>query len=246
MESITIKGSKRKSLGKADAKALRREGLVPCIVYGGDENIHVQIDERGFKKLVYTPNQYIVNLDLDGETVSVVLKAIQFHPVTDHIVHVDFQQLTGRPIKMTIPILVKGQAIGVLNGGRLRKVRRNIRVQGLPKDMPSVIDLDITDLKIGAAIKIGDLDFPGVEFLSDPDQVIVAVRIKRGAMEDEVEEEEEVDLEAMTDEERAEYEKKQAEAAEAGEGETKDGKAPAAEGEGKGDSKEAPKAEAAE
>ncbi|MGB0367886.1 MAG: 50S ribosomal protein L25 [Flavobacteriales bacterium] len=190
MESISITGSKRKSLGKADAKAARNAGLVPCIVYGGKEETHIQIDERQFSKLVYTPNQYIVNLDIDGTTVSAILKAIQYHPLTDKIIHVDFQELVGRPVRLTLPILTTGQAKGVLNGGRLRIVRRNVKVQGLPKDMPSIISLDISDLAIGKAIKIGDLDIPGVTFLADDNQIIVAVRMKRGAMvEDEAEDE---------------------------------------------------------
>lgn len=182
MESITIIGSKRKSLGKADAKAARRNGLVPCIVYGGKEEVHVEIDERQFKNLVYTPTQYIVNLDIDGTVVSAIMKAIQFHPVTDRIVHVDFQELTGTPVKITLPILTKGQSKGVLAGGRLRVVKRNVKVQGLPKDMPSIIELDISSLAIGKAIKIGDLKIPGVTFLADDNQIIVAVRMKRGAM----------------------------------------------------------------
>jgi large subunit ribosomal protein L25 len=182
MESISITGSKRKSLGKADAKVARRAGLVPCIVYGGKEETHIQIDERQFKKLVYTPNQYIVNLDIDGTSISAILKAIQFHPVTDRIVHIDFQEITGRPVKITLPILTKGQSKGVLAGGRLRIVRRNVKVQGLPKDMPSIIELNIADLAIGKSIKIGDLDIPGVTFLADDNQIIVAVRMKRGAM----------------------------------------------------------------
>lgn len=189
MESITITGSKRKSLGKADAKALRNEGLVPCIIYGGTENVHVQIDERAFTKLIFTPNQYIVNLDVDGESIPVVLKDVQYHPVSDKIIHVDFQQLAGRPVRMTLPILTKGQARGVLNGGRLRVVRRNVKVQGLPEDMPSFIELDITNLRIGKAIKIGDLSIPGVTFLAAPSQIIVAVRMKRGAVVDDEEEE---------------------------------------------------------
>ncbi len=200
MESISITGSKRKSLGKADAKAARREGLVPCIVYGGKEEVHVQIDERQFNKLVYTPNQYIVNLDIDGTAYSTILKAIQFHPVSDKIVHVDFQELVGRPIRLTLPILTKGQSEGVLAGGRLRVVRRNVRVQGLPSAMPSTIELDISDLAIGKAIKIGDLDIPGVTFLADDNQIIVAVRMKRGALvELELEDEEGEEGEAVAE-----------------------------------------------
>ncbi len=190
MESISIKGSKRKSLGKADAKALRNEGLVPCIIYGGKEEIHVQIDEREFNQLIYTPNQYIVNVDVDGDTYATILKDIQYHPLSDRIVHVDFQELTGRPVKTTLPILTVGQARGVLNGGRLRKVRRDVKVQGLPEEMPSFIELDITNLRIGKAIKIGELNVPGVEFLADPNQIVVAVRMKRGAMVDDEDEEE--------------------------------------------------------
>jgi large subunit ribosomal protein L25 len=221
MESISITGSKRKSLGKADAKALRNEGLVPCIIYGGKEEVHVQIDERAFNQLIYTPNQYIVNVDVDGETYSTILKDIQYHPLTDRIVHVDFQELVGRPVKTTLPIITTGQARGVLNGGRLRKVRRDVKVLGKPEDMPSFIELDITNLRIGKAVKIGDLNVPGVEFLADPNQIVVAVRMKRGAMVDDEDEEE--------GEEGAE--------GEGGEG------APAAEG---GEGAEAPKAEAAE
>lgn len=189
MESISISGSKRKSLGKADAKALRNEGLVPCIIYGGKEEVHVQIDERDFSKLIYTPNQYIVNVDVDGETIPTILKDIQYHPLTDRIVHVDFQQLAGRPVKTTLPIHTTGQARGVLNGGRLRIVRRDVKVQGLPEEMPSFIELDITNLRIGKAIKIADLNVPGVTFLASPSQIIVAVRMKRGAVVDDEEEE---------------------------------------------------------
>lgn len=189
MESISIKGSKRKSLGKADAKALRNEGLVPCIIYGGKEEVHVQIDEREFNQLIYTPNQYIVNVDVDGDSYSTILKDVQYHPLTDRIVHVDFQELTGRPVKTTLPIITVGQARGVLNGGRLRKVRRDAKVQGIPEEMPSFIEIDITNLRIGKAIKIGELNVPGVEFLADPNQIVVAVRMKRGAVVDDEEEE---------------------------------------------------------
>ena len=189
MESISISGSKRKSPGKADAKATRNEGLVPCIVYGGKEEVHVQIDERAFNKLVYTPDQYIVNLDVDGTTYKVIMKAIQYHPISDKIIHVDFQELAGRPVKMTLPILTKGQAKGVLAGGRLRVVRRNVKVQGLPEDMPSFIELDISNLRIGKSIKIGDLKISGITFLADDNQIIVAVRMKRGALVEDEEEE---------------------------------------------------------
>jgi len=191
MESISISGSKRKSLGKADAKAVRNAGLVPCIVYGGKEEVHVQIDERAFNKLVFTPDQYLVNLDVDGTGYNVIMKAIQYHPLTDRIIHVDFQELAGRPVKMTLPILTKGQSKGVLAGGRLRIVRRNVKVQGLPEDMPSFIELDISNLRIGKSIKIGDLKIPGITFLADDNQIIVAVRMKRGALVEEAEETEE-------------------------------------------------------
>lgn len=211
MESISIKGSKRKSLGKADAKALRNEGLVPCIIYGGKEEVHVQIDEREFNQLIYTPNQYIVNLDVDGETYSTILKDIQYHPLTDKIVHVDFQELVGKPVKTTLPIITVGQARGVLNGGRLRKVRRDVKVMGVPSEMPSFIEVNISDLRIGKAIKIGDLSIPGVTFLADPNQIIVAVRMKRGAI---VTDDEDEEGEGEGEEGAAEGEAAPAEAAE--------------------------------
>lgn len=203
MESISITGSKRKSLGKADAKAARLAGLVPCIVYGGKTEVSVEVDEREFIKVLNTPNQYIVKLDVDGTNYDVVLKAVQYHPVTDRIVHADFQELSGREVKMTLPILTKGQSKGVLAGGKLRVVRRNVKVQGLPEKMPSFIELDITNLRIGKAIKIGDLKFPGITFLADENQIIVAVRMKRGALMEGTEEEAEATAEGVEAEEAA-------------------------------------------
>ncbi len=132
-----------------------------------------------------------------------MLKAVQYHPVTDRIVHADFQELTGREVKMTLPILTKGQSKGVLAGGKLRVVRRNVKVQGLPEKMPSFIELDITNLRIGKAIKISDLKFPGITFLADENQIIVAVRMKRGALMEGTEEEAEATAEGVEAEEAA-------------------------------------------
>jgi large subunit ribosomal protein L25 len=204
MESISIKGSKRKSLGKADAKALRNEGLVPCIIYGGKENMHVQIDERAFKGVIYTPKKVIVDLDLGDESVKCILKDAQFHPISDKIVHVDFQQLTGRPVKTSLNINITGQSRGVQAGGKLKVVLRSVKVLGLPEELPSIIELDITNLRIGKAIKVGDLKIKGATFLDAANQIIVAVSMKRGAVMEADEEEEEAATEEVAAEAAAE------------------------------------------
>lgn len=191
MESISISGSVRKSLGKADAKVLRREGLVPCIIYGGDENIHFQVDERAFNKLINTPMVYIVNVDVDGKTHATIIKDVQFHPLTDRVVHVDFQLLApGKAVKLSLPVRTEGVSRGVLNGGKLQQVLRRAKVSGVPAEMPDFITVDITKLKIGQSVKVKDMKIKGVTFLENENQILVAVKAKRGAkLEDDADEE---------------------------------------------------------
>lgn len=191
MESISITGSVRKSLGKADAKVLRREGLVPCIIYGGEENIHFQVDERAFNKLINTPSVYIVNVELDGKTYASIIKDMQFHPLSDKVLHVDFQLLIpGKAVKMSLPVRTEGVSRGVLNGGKLQQVLRRAKVSGVPTELPDFITIDITKLRIGQSVKVKDLNIKGVTFLENENQILVAVKAKRGANLDDADEEE--------------------------------------------------------
>jgi large subunit ribosomal protein L25 len=182
MESISISGSVRKSLGKADAKVLRREGLVPCIIYGGEENIHFQVDERAFNKLINTPNAYIVKVELNGEVYESIIKDVQFHPLTDRVVHVDFQLLlANRAVKLTLPVRTEGVSPGVLNGGKLQQVLRRAKVSGVPANLPDFITINIGKMKIGHSVKVKDLKIAGVTFLENENQILVSIKAKRGA-----------------------------------------------------------------
>jgi len=150
MKSVSIQGSKRESVGKKATKALRNAGLVPCVVYGGDEPLHFSAPELAFKNLVYTPDAHTVEIVLDGVTVKAILQDIQFHPVTDRILHIDFYQIfDDKQVTMNIPVHFTGNSKGVRNGGVLRKTNRVLRVKALPKDLPDFLEADITELKIG-------------------------------------------------------------------------------------------------
>lgn len=191
MESISITGSVRKSLGKADAKVLRREGLVPCIIYGGEENIHFQVDERAFNKLINTPNAYIVNVDLNGKTYASIIKDVQFHPLTDRVIHVDFQLLlANRPVKLSLPVRTEGVSPGVLNGGKLQQVLRRAKVSGVPAELPDFITINIGKMKIGHSVKVKDVKIPGVTFLENENQILVSIKAKRGAKLDDADDSE--------------------------------------------------------
>ena len=206
MKSLTIKGSKRESVGKVATKALRNAGKVPCVVYGGDSTIHFSADELSFKNLIYTPDVFRVELDLEGgDKIDCALQDIQFHPVTDQILHIDFYQLfDGTPISMTIPVRVRGNAIGVKNGGVLRIINRRLRVRALPKNLPDFIDVDISKMKIGDVQTVGDIELEDFEFLHEDKKVICQVRTSRTAIVDEVPEDE--DEEGEEGEEGAEGE----------------------------------------
>ena len=187
MEAIAIKGSARKVVGKKDSKLLRKEGMVPCVIYGANDPVHFVVDERHFKGLVYTPNVYVVNVDVDGTSYTTYLKDIQFHPVTDRIMHADFfAPRADQEVSLKIPVRTNGAAIGVLNGGRLRVPQRKITVQGLLSAMPDNVEIEIGHLKIGTGVRICDLSMPGVEFTDASNNYAVFIKTARGAIEDEL------------------------------------------------------------
>jgi len=225
MKSITIKGSQRESVGKVATKALRNAGKVPCVLYGGDKPIHFSADELSFKNLVYTPNVYTAAIELEsGEKLNAILQDIQFHPVTDKILHIDFYQLfEDKEISMNIPVKLLGNAPGVINGGVLRFPNRHLRVKALPTDLPDFINADISELKIGDKIFVEDVKDGDYTILHPDQMVVVQVRMARAAIVDEVEEEEGVEGEGVEGEEgtTAESGDKPAEGGDKVEGDTK-------------------------
>ncbi|GAA4895818.1 50S ribosomal protein L25/general stress protein Ctc [Flaviramulus aquimarinus] len=192
MKSITINGSQRESVGKKSTKALRNAGQVPCVLYGGDKPVHFSAAELAFSKLVYTPNAHTVVIELDnGETLNAVLQDIQFHPVTDRILHVDFYQLfEDKEIALNIPVNLVGNSRGVKNGGVLRRNNRKLRIKALPINLPDFIEIDITPLKIGDKVAVGDLPAGDYTFLQSDTTVVCRVSTSRVAVEEEEEEEE--------------------------------------------------------
>ena len=192
MKSITIKGSNRESVGKVATKALRNAGKVPCVIYGGDKPIHFSANELAFSKIVYTPNVYTAMVELEsGEKLPAILKDIQFHPVTDKILHVDFYQLfDDKEITMDIPVTLLGTAPGVINGGVLRFPNRRLVVRALPGNLPDFINADISELLIGDKILLEDLKSPDYAFLQEDTMVVCQVSTARAAIVDEVEDEE--------------------------------------------------------
>ena len=193
MKSITINGSQRESVGKVATKALRNAGKVPCVVYGGEAPIHFSADEIAFKNLVYTPNVHTVVVALeDGTEVECILQDIQFHPVTDRILHIDFYQIfDDKEVSMNIPVKLTGNSRGVRNGGVLRIVNRKLRVKALPKDLPDFIEADITEMRIGAKMYVTAIPQDKFKIMHSENAVICQIRTSRTAVVDEEEEEEE-------------------------------------------------------
>ncbi|WP_442264932.1 50S ribosomal protein L25/general stress protein Ctc [Tenacibaculum sp. ZS6-P6] len=182
MQSITINGSQRESVGKKATKALRNAGKVPCVLYGGDKPVHFSAEEKAFKSLVYTPNVYTASIELDGKTYAAVLQDIQFHPVTDKILHIDFYQLfEDKPVTMEIPVKLVGNSKGVMIGGALRHNMRKLKVKALPANLPDFIEADITELEIGNKLYITELANENFTFLHPDNTVVAQVRMSRNA-----------------------------------------------------------------
>jgi large subunit ribosomal protein L25 len=192
MKSITIKGSERESVGKKASKALRNAGKVPCVVYGGEKPLHFSADELAFRDLVYTPNAHTVVVELDnGNKLKAILQDIQFHPVTDKILHIDFYQLfADKELTMNIPVRLQGSSPGVRNGGRLLFRNRKLAIKALPDNLPDFFDIDISKLKIGDNITVESLLNDNFTILHPETTVVVQVKTARSAVVIEDEEEE--------------------------------------------------------
>lgn len=180
MKSIEISGNARSKISKASNRELRAQDNVPCVLYGGSENVHFQSHELSFRNLIYTPEVHVVNLDIDGNKFNAVLQEVQFHPITDKIIHIDFLELhDDRPVKIAVPVKLIGVSEGVKQGGKLTLKMRKIKIKALPNDLPDAIEVNIEPLAIGDSFRIKELDIPGVEILESPNNMVVSVRVTR-------------------------------------------------------------------
>ena len=212
MKTLAISAKSRDKVGKSNTRQLRNQGNVPCVLYGGEKQVCFYAHENEFRKLVYTPDVFIVELAIDGEVKRCIMQDIQFHPVSEKILHIDFLEVfDDKPITVSIPVILNGLAIGVRNGGNLMFRRRKIITRGLSANLPDAIEIDIENVKIGEFIYIKDISLDGCQFLAPDNAVVVGVKTARGAIEEESEEE---DTEESSDEKADESESpKEADAA---------------------------------
>lgn len=183
MKSITIKGQERESVGKKATKALRDAGMIPCVIYGGEQPVHFAAEEKAFKGLVYTPNAHTVVVDLAGKTSNVILQDIQFHPVSDKILHIDFFQLNeNKEITMEVPVKITGTSPGVLLGGDLRLNQRRLKVKALPKNLPDFVEANISELQMGNKLYVTKLEAKDFKLMHPDNTVVAQVKISRAAM----------------------------------------------------------------
>lgn len=182
MKSVSLSGRLRSGVGKKDAKAVREEGRVPCILYGGAEQISFSLSERDLTHVIYTPHVYQISLDIEGKTYHSIIKDLQFHNVSDRLQHIDFLELIpGKQITMEIPVKVTGNSIGVRQGGKLIVNVRKLKVKALPENLPDTIDIAVDDLDIGQYVKVGALKVANIEILDEPNKVVTSVRTTRAA-----------------------------------------------------------------
>lgn len=185
MKTAQLSGSLRANVGKKDAAALRKEGRVPGVLYGTGEQTHFSVKRIDIEKIVFSPDVYKIELDIEGKKASAIIRELQQHPVKDTIQHVDFLEVTdNKPVRVGLPVRLEGSSRGVLAGGKLMQVFRKLNVVGLAKDLPEAIILNITPLRIGQAIRVKEVQFPGVTVLDPANAVVVSVKRARGSVDD--------------------------------------------------------------
>ena len=175
-----MSGSLRQNVGKKDAKSLRREGRVPCVVYGGEEQVRFSVLATDFKPLLFTPDTHFVELDIDGQKSKVVLQEIQYHPVSDEVIHADFLRLSDdKPIIISIPVKTVGVSPGVLQGGKLITKIRKMKLKGLPNNLPQYVEVDISKLDAGQSVRVEEIEVSNVEKLDVKTSIVVLVQATR-------------------------------------------------------------------
>ncbi len=188
MKTLEIKASFRTELGKKSTKQIRKEGNVPCVIYGKEKNLHFHAHENSFKNLVYTHEAHLVKLLIDDKEYSAVLKDMQFHPVSDRILHADFIEIfDNKMVTINVPIKVSGDSAGVIAGGKLSIKRRTLKVKGYAKDLPEFLQMDITNLKIHEGFKVGDLSYDKIELLDPKKSMVLTIATSRLAAKSEEE-----------------------------------------------------------
>lgn len=182
MKTLEVKAVKRAEFGKKAAKAFRREGLIPCVIYGGSEEIAFTVDAKEIKPLIYTPNSYIVELNFDGKIEKAVMREVQFHPVREQILHIDFYRVQeGKPVAISIPVRLSGTAEGVKIGGKMALSARKLMVKAMVDQLPDEIVVDVTPLQVGQTIFVGDLKQENVTFVTPATTAVCAVRVTRAS-----------------------------------------------------------------
>jgi len=196
MKSLTVKARKRETVGKKEAKKLRAQGMIPGVLYGKDEVVHLTIPFSEIRKLIYTPNVYLIDLDIGGSVEKAMIQDVQWHPVDEQILHIDFLKIfKDKPVKIFVPVKITGTAKGIKAGGRLKTNMRKLRIKALSENLPDTIEIDVTKLGIGDSIKVGELQRDNLEFLDNNSNLIVGVvstRVAQAAMllPEDIEEEE--------------------------------------------------------
>ena len=185
MKTVSLSGSLRENVGKKDARKNRRDFKVPCVMYGGKEQVHFTADEKTLMKIMHTPVAHIIELDVNGKVHPTIVQDVQYPPVTDRLLHVDFLQiLPEKPVVISVPVKITGTAPGVLRGGKLIKKMRKLKIKALMPSLPDDITLSIDNLEIGDSIKVSDLKMDNVSFLDPATNVIVGVRTARAVVEE--------------------------------------------------------------
>ena len=187
MKSVEITGKVRAlDVTKAELKATRKAEQVPCVLYGGEKPVHFSSPLSSFKALIYSPDSYLVNLDIDGQKVQAVLQDSQYHPLTEELLHVDFMQISDdKAVVIEVPVKITGTSPGVLAGGKLQVKLKKVKVKALPKNLPDNVVVDITNLALGKSIKVDALDKGTFEFVTSANAVVVAVRVTRASAQEE-------------------------------------------------------------
>ena len=183
MRKVSMSGSLRENVGKKDAKSLRKEEMVPCVLYGGEDQIHFATAEVNFKQILFTPETFLIDIEVNGKTYTSILQDIQYHPVSDRVLHADFLLVKeNNEVTVMVPVKTQGTAPGVIRGGKMKIRLSKLKVKGLAKHLPECVTIDISKLNVGHSVKVRDMKLDNITMMDSPNLVIVDVKAARGVV----------------------------------------------------------------